>query len=109
MPRSAHAVPASPASAAAPGLRERQKRAREARIVQAATALFAEQGYAATSIDQIAERAALGVGTVYNYFDTKAALLMRVVLQGRAEQLEQSASLARRPGDDPVEAIHRLM
>jgi AcrR family transcriptional regulator len=45
------------------------------RIVEAATALFDARGYAATTMEAIAERADVAVETVYSRFRTKANLL----------------------------------
>lgn len=45
------------------------------RIVDAATALFLARGYAAATLDAIAERADVAVETVYKRFGNKAALL----------------------------------
>lgn len=45
------------------------------RIVASATALFAEQGYAATSLEAIAQQADVSVETVYKRFGNKVALL----------------------------------
>jgi len=45
-----------------------------AAIVAAAVALFAEQGFDATSVPQIAAAAKVGTGTIYRYFETKEAL-----------------------------------
>ncbi|HEY2795139.1 MAG TPA: helix-turn-helix domain-containing protein, partial [Micromonosporaceae bacterium] len=52
--------------------------ATRARIVQAAYALFGELGYRATTMDLIAERAAVAVQTVYFVFRTKDDLLRAV-------------------------------
>lgn len=57
------------------GLRERNKRAKEARLRDAASALFRARGFEGTTIRDVAERAALGVGTVYAYVSDKTALL----------------------------------
>ena len=60
--------------------RTRRPRAeREQQIVEAATAVFSERGYRAGSVAEIAERTGVVEGTVYSYFDTKQALLLRVV------------------------------
>jgi len=45
------------------------------RIVEAATGLFDSRGYAATTMEAIAERADVAVETVYSRFRTKANLL----------------------------------
>ncbi len=53
------------------GLRERKKQATRAAIHDAAMELFAAQGFAATTVDQIAERADLSRATVFTHFPTK--------------------------------------
>jgi AcrR family transcriptional regulator len=45
-----------------------------ARLVEAATAAFAESGEA-TSLDDIAQRAGVGIGTLYRHFPTREALV----------------------------------
>lgn len=62
----------------APGHR-RRKEARPGEIVDAALALFVERGFAATRLDDVAERAGVSKGTVYLYFDSKEALLAEAV------------------------------
>ncbi|MFD9320543.1 TetR/AcrR family transcriptional regulator [Streptomyces sp. NPDC060053] len=59
-----------------PGLRERKKiKTREA-IRTATYALVKEQGYDATTIDQIAERAEVSPSTVFRYFPTKEDIVL---------------------------------
>ena len=48
------------------------------RLVEAACAVFAEKGYASTRVAEIAERAGVGKGTVYEYFSSKEELLFAV-------------------------------
>jgi AcrR family transcriptional regulator len=48
------------------------------RIVAAAVALFAEQGYDATSVNQVVARAGVAKGALYHYFDSKDDLLYEV-------------------------------
>ncbi|WP_425347897.1 TetR/AcrR family transcriptional regulator [Streptomyces roseochromogenus] len=66
----------SPADRPRLGLRERKKiKTREA--IRAATyALVKEQGYDATTIDQIAERAEVSPSTVFRYFPTKEDIVL---------------------------------
>lgn len=91
------------------GVLPEKKRRREARIVAAASELFAGRGYGETSIEAIARQADVAVGTVYNYFQSKPALLMRVLTTGRADSVSSSTALVKAPPDDPVEAVHRLV
>jgi AcrR family transcriptional regulator len=62
--------------------RERAKAERAAvtqsRIVDAASELFRERGYVATTIDAVAERAGVVVQTIYNAVGNKAAVLNAV-------------------------------
>jgi AcrR family transcriptional regulator len=51
-------------------------------LLDAAMALIAERGLYATRIEDITERADLGKGAFYNYFDSKEALIAELVLQG---------------------------
>lgn len=48
------------------------------RLVAAASAVFAEKGYASTRVADIAEKAGVGKGTVYEYFSSKEELLFAV-------------------------------
>jgi AcrR family transcriptional regulator len=51
----------------------------EAKILDAAAALFAERGYVATSLAAVAERAGVNARTVYKVFGSKVRLLSRFV------------------------------
>lgn len=57
----------------------RRAEARPDEVLDAALALFATQGYAHTTVDQIARRAGLSKGAVYLYFPSKRALLEGLV------------------------------
>lgn len=58
---------------ARPGPRQRDLRLSS--LLDAAAALFVEKGIAATSIEDIAERAGVAKGTFYHYFHDRAAML----------------------------------
>jgi len=49
------------------------------RVLQAAESLFARRGYEATGMAYVAERASVGVGTLYHHFPDKRALLLALV------------------------------
>lgn len=67
--------------------RTRRPRAeREAEILESARGVFAEYGYAAAAMAEVASRAGVVEGTVYSYFETKRALLI-AVMKGFYEQL----------------------
>lgn len=61
------------------GLRERKKSNRNRRIQDSALALFGKQGFAKTTISQIAEKADVGTGTVYNYYESKEEILFSII------------------------------
>ncbi|MGW7421365.1 TetR/AcrR family transcriptional regulator [Streptomyces sp. NPDC054813] len=86
----------SPADNPRLGLRERKKiKTREA-IREAMYALVEEQGYEATTIEQIAERAEVSPSTVFRYFPTKED----IVLTDEYDPLILE-ELRARPADEP--------
>lgn len=58
------------------GLRERKKAKTKAAIQRHAVRLFTEQGYAATTVEQVAEAAEVSPSTVFRYFPTKEDLVV---------------------------------
>jgi AcrR family transcriptional regulator len=58
----------------------RSRRKREA-LLESALALFGEQGYETTSIEQIAQRAGVAVGAFYQHFATKRQLVLVLMNQ----------------------------
>jgi AcrR family transcriptional regulator len=59
----------------------RRKDARPGEIVDAALEVFAEKGYAAARLEDVARRAGVTKGTIYLYFENKGALFKAVVRQ----------------------------
>jgi AcrR family transcriptional regulator len=58
---------------------QRRKEDRPAEITEAALAAFAEKGYAATRVDEVARRAGVSKGLLYLYFKTKEDLFKAVI------------------------------
>jgi len=78
---------------------QRRKDARPPEILDAALAVFAQKGFAATRLDDIAAKAGITKGTIYLYFDSKQALFEALARQSIGAQLEQiAAHLAAFPG-----------
>lgn len=69
-------------------LRERLRGATATAILEAGEAVFAEQGLAAR-MDAIAERAGVAVGTLYNYFGDRDALVSALIDSRRAELFQK--------------------
>jgi AcrR family transcriptional regulator len=79
-------------------MRERAREAAAAALLEAAEEVVAERGLEATSIAAIAERAGVAVGTLYNYFPDRDALLAALFDLRRSEilpGLEAAAQAAR--------------
>ncbi len=87
----------SPRTSASPGLRERKKQKARQTIREAAYRLFAEQGYQATTVDQIAEAAEVSPSTVFRYYPTKEQLIL-------SDEYDPALAeaLAQRPKGEPV-------
>lgn len=71
----------------------RRKDARPQEILTAALASFAERGFAATRLDELARRAGVTKGTLYLYFPNKAELFKAVVRQALVPSLERAEAL----------------
>ena len=58
------------------------------RIMQACLLLFSRQGYAATSVNQIAREAGVSKGLLYNYFSSKHEMLKELFLYFSKEEVQ---------------------
>ena len=58
---------------------QRRKEDRPAEIIEAALEAFAEKGYAATRVEEVAKRAGVSKGLLYLYFKTKKDLFEAVI------------------------------
>lgn len=91
------------------GLREKQKARRNRAIIQAGSALLKQSGYEAAQIETIAEMAEVSVGTFYNYFESKADLLLAIVSMEVEEVLHQGEAVLTARFDTAAEAIRQLV
>jgi len=71
-----------------PETRRRRKAERPQEIVEAAFTEFSRNGYAVTTLDQIAERAGVTKGTIYVYFENKEQLFISMVHEAMKASLD---------------------
>jgi AcrR family transcriptional regulator len=76
-------------------------------LVQAALELFARYGFEKTSIRMIAQRAGVSLGLLYNYFDSKEALLVTIFERGMQDVL--SSFQQADTGTTPEAKLERLI
>jgi AcrR family transcriptional regulator len=87
------------------GLRERKKQRTREQIIEAAMALFAERGYHATTIADIAEAAEVSPRTFFSYFPSKEAVVFHNV--DRDLDTLATALSDRLPGETAFDALRR--
>ncbi len=68
------------------------KAQRMAQMLTVAEEIFAEQGYLATSMDEIAERVGVSKPMLYEYFGSKEGLLIGCIHRARTELREKTAA-----------------
>jgi AcrR family transcriptional regulator len=76
-------------------------------VLDAALKLFAAQGFHGTSMPEVAEKARVGAGTIYRYFDSKEALVNALFQRWKAE-LGQHLLGDMPPELPPREVFHRV-
>ncbi len=105
-------MPGNPSARAAlrPRKRPRQERSRQTveAILGAAAQVFERRGYAAGTTDAIAERAGVSIGSVYQYFPNKDAILVALVERHVEEGFALVSRLLREALAEPV-AIDALL
>ena len=82
--------------------------ARREEILDAATLLFAEQGYDATGTQDLAEKLQVGKGTLYRYFPSKRELFLAAV-DRVMRRLRASVDASIEGIDEPLERIERAV
>jgi AcrR family transcriptional regulator len=90
---------------ARPGLRERKKARTRAAIQEHALRLFQAQGYAETTIEQIADAADVSQSTFFRYFPAKEDVVLHDELDPRLIE----SLLAQPPELDPITAVRAAM
>jgi AcrR family transcriptional regulator len=82
-------------------------------LVEAAAQVFERHGYAAGTTNRIAERAGVSIGTLYQYFDDKDAVLTAVFdrhfAEGAATVAPALAKLRDDPPPEPEPLLHDIL
>jgi AcrR family transcriptional regulator len=90
----------------APARRRLKPEVRRQRLLEAAASVFAERGYEAARIEQIAEAAGVSAGLLYRHFAGKRDLYAELVHQADRELLHHLAEAAA-PGPPSGERLER--
>ena len=84
------------------------KSRREEEILEAASTLFAEQGYAKADTQALADRLGVGKGTLYRYFPSKRELFLAAV-DRQVEQFHELVLTTIAEVEDPLERVARAV
>lgn len=79
---------------------------RPAEILSAALEVFAERGFQAARLEEVARRAGVSKGALYLYFETKADLFRAVVTDAISPNIERTKAVA--TADVPFEQAVRM-
>lgn len=90
------------------GIRQKKRARTEAAILRAAASLMTRKGFEHTSIEEIAGRAEVGVGTVYNYFGSKNALLLALMQRDTEDLLKGGETVLARTPKKPETALTEI-
>ncbi|MFD7920410.1 TetR/AcrR family transcriptional regulator [Streptomyces sp. NPDC059740] len=89
-----------------------RRQATRHRLFDAAVTLIAEQGFSATTVDEIADRAGVAKGTVYYNFASKNVLFEELLQHGielLAQSLEEAAARTAAEGGSRVDALDAMI
>src|SRR5262245_62636504 len=86
-------------------LRDTMARETKRRIRTAASELFTELGYVATTVETIADRAGVSRRTVFNAFESKARLVMEIFLAQVRGDDEPEATRPRQRAESAQELV----
>lgn len=91
------------------GRRASQKAKRRLAMLAGAARLFEKQGYAATTIDEIASAAGVGVATVYKYFTSKQGIVIALLEPDLRSMLARAQRVVEHPHSDPATSMVALL
>ncbi|ADJ47726.1 TetR family transcriptional regulator [Amycolatopsis mediterranei S699] len=78
------------------------------RILTAAAHVFADHGYSAGTTNRIAERAGISIGSLYQYFPNKDAILAELLTRHLDDGTAALAKLLAGPLPGPIEEVFRV-
>jgi AcrR family transcriptional regulator len=87
----------------------RRKASRPAEILAAALASFAERGFAATRLEDVAARAGITKGTLYLYFRNKEDLFKAVVRQSLVPNIARAEAMVAQSDEPSALILERLV
>jgi len=90
-------------------IRQRRKQARPAELLAAALEVFADKGFAAARMDDIARRAGVSKGTVFLYYESKQALFRAVVEDAVVPHIAAGEALVEASTEDPAVLLRSLL
>lgn len=85
-----------------------ERRNRDLEVMASATSVMSERGYAATSIQEIADRVGVLKGSLYHYFSSKEELLYRILSESHDESEKITQSVAAL-GLEPLEELSEFL
>jgi AcrR family transcriptional regulator len=94
--------------AAAPAANGAVRSQRRADMVRIASELFAQKGFRATTVREIAEAAGILSGSIYHHFDSKEAIGDEV-LSGFLDEVLADYRSAVSTGTDPADVLERIV
>ncbi len=88
---------------------EKNREERRERIVKSATKQFRGRGFDKVKIEDIAEKAKVSIGTIYNYFKNKGDILVAITDLEVNEVLVLGEKIVVDPPNDALKAIDKLI
>ena len=82
---------------------------KEEAILKAAIEAFAEQGYHATKMSAIADKAGVAAGSLYLYFSNKESIIRRIIDEAWKRMYSDYEKIANRPDFTAVEKLDALI
>ena len=107
MPRQSKSVARSESPASISDRRQRRSADIRERLFLAALELFAQEGFAETTVEDITEAADVGKGTFFNYFPSKDHILLAFG-EMQLKKLEGAIEMARQSGEPMPEFLRSL-